>query len=53
VAGPRVNEGYTFEVGSLGGNVTGIGKVVSGDGQEAERVLFISRPNIVRIPEKY
>jgi hypothetical protein len=42
LAGPLTNEGYTFEVYSVGGAVIGTGKVVSGDGQEIERHLYVS-----------
>jgi hypothetical protein len=40
VAGPT-SESHTFEVHSVGGAIIGTGKVVSGDGQEVERELYI------------
>ena len=40
LAGP-ISTSYTFEVHSTAGAVIGTGKVVSGDGQEVERELYI------------
>lgn len=42
VAGPLTNKGYGFEVNNLNGTVIGQAKVVSSDGQTAEKELFIS-----------
>ena len=42
MAGPLENEGFGFEVNNLSGAVIGRAKVVSSDGQSAERELFIS-----------
>ncbi len=42
VGGPLENEGIGFEVSSLGSSVIGTGKVISSDGQEVERELFIT-----------
>jgi hypothetical protein len=42
VAGPLTNEGYGFETNNLNGTVIGQAKVVSSDGQTAEKELFIS-----------
>jgi hypothetical protein len=47
VAGP-ISEGYTFEVHSTGGAMIGTGKVVSGDGQEVERELYIRAPDCAK-----
>jgi len=44
VAGPT-SESYTFEVETTGGPVVGTGKVVSGDGQEVDKELFIRPPD--------
>jgi hypothetical protein len=44
VAGPT-SEDYSFEVESTGGAMIGTGKVVSGDGQEIERKLYIRPPD--------
>lgn len=41
-AGPLTNEGYGFEVNNLNGAVIGTAKVVSSDGQTAEKALFVS-----------
>jgi hypothetical protein len=41
IAGPT-SESYSFEISSMGGGaVIGVGKVVSGDGQEITRELYI------------
>ena len=46
VAGPLANEGFGFEVNNLNGPlVIGWGKVVSGDGQEAAKQLYIADLN--------
>ncbi|MCP4428495.1 MAG: protein kinase [Chloroflexi bacterium] len=42
VAGPLEDEGYGFEVNNLSGAVIGRAKIVSSDGQTAEKELFIS-----------
>ncbi|MEJ2750087.1 MAG: hypothetical protein P8183_19600, partial [Anaerolineae bacterium] len=42
VAGPLQNKGYGFEVNNLNGTVIGRAKVISSDGQSAEKDLFIS-----------
>lgn len=42
VAGPLTNQGYGFEINNLNGTVIGRAKVVSSDGQTAEKELFIS-----------
>jgi serine/threonine-protein kinase len=42
VAGPLTNDGYGFEVNNINGTVIGQAKVVSSDGQTAEKELFIS-----------
>ena len=38
-------EGFTFEVHGAGGPIIGTGKIVSGDGQEVSRDLFIAEPD--------
>jgi hypothetical protein len=48
LAGPLTNEGYAFNVHSVGGAIIGTGKVVSGDGQEAEKALFIRVPDCAK-----
>ncbi len=42
IAGPLTGEGFGFEVNNLSGTVIGRAKVISSDGQSAERELFIS-----------
>jgi hypothetical protein len=44
LAGPLTEEGYTFEVQGTDAAVIGTGTVVSGDGQEATKELFVSKP---------
>jgi len=44
VAGPT-SESYSFEVHSTGGAIIRTGKVVSGDGQEVERNLYVRKPD--------
>ncbi len=44
VAGPLTNEGHTFEVHGSGSTLIGTGRVVSGDGQVAEKALLIPAP---------
>jgi len=43
LVGPT-GERYTFEVHSTGGAIIGTGKVVSGDGQQIERDLYVRAP---------
>ncbi len=42
MAGPLRDEGFGFEINNLAGTVIGWAKVVSSDGQTAEKELFIS-----------
>ncbi len=42
VAGPLTNDGYGFEVNDMNGRIIGQAKVVSSNGQTAEKKLFIS-----------
>jgi hypothetical protein len=44
LAGPLTNEGFSFEVSSSAGAIIVTGKVVSGDGQEAQKEIYIPRP---------
>ena len=43
LVGPT-GERYTFEVHSTGGAIIGTGKVISGDGQQIERDLYVRAP---------
>jgi hypothetical protein len=47
LAGPT-SETHTFEMHTTGGAMIGAGKVVSGDGQEVERNLYIPAPDCAR-----
>jgi tetratricopeptide (TPR) repeat protein len=44
LAGPLSNEGYSFEIGSAAGALIITGKVVSGDGQQAQREIYVPEP---------
>jgi outer membrane protein assembly factor BamD (BamD/ComL family) len=48
LAGPLTDEGYTFNVHSVGAAIIGTGKVVSGDGQEAEKQLYVRVPDCAK-----
>lgn len=45
LAGPLSGESYSFELFSIEGAIVGTGKVVSGDGQAAEKGLYIPAPD--------
>jgi hypothetical protein len=44
LAGPLNNEGYSFEVSSSAGAIIITGRVVSGDGQEVQKEIYVPRP---------